>query len=252
VERFFELREIERRQDLSAVFVPFLCHAVDVDAGGSRVPVVPRHIKFLLKNVFICDHICQMKLSEWAKKQGVSYRTVLRWFHGGTLPVEAEQMYTGTIIVKVETVLEHKKTALYARVSSSDQKPNLDSQVVRLTQFAVEQKLSIEEVITEIGWAMNGKRPKLLKLLRDQSVKIIVVEHRDRLIRFGFEYLEASLAAQGRKILVVDPAEVKDDLIRDMTEVLTSFCARLYGKRAARRKAEKAIKATQGCDIVMA
>jgi putative resolvase len=76
-------------------------------------------------------------------------------------------------------------------------------------------------------------------------VKIIVVEQRDRLISFGFAYLEASLAAQGRKILVVDPAEVKDDLLRDMTEVLTSFCARLYGKGAARRKAEKAIKATQ-------
>jgi len=186
-----------------------------------------------------------MKLSEWAKKQGVSYRTALRWFHGGTLPVKAEQMDTGTILVKVETLLENKKTAFYARLSSSDQKPNLDSQVARLTQFAVKQKLSIEEVITEIGSAMNGKRPKLLKLLRDQSMKIIVVEHRDRLIRFGFEYLEASLAAQGRKILVVDPSEVKDDLIRDMTEVLTSFCARLYGKRAAKRKAEKAIKATQ-------
>jgi putative resolvase len=186
-----------------------------------------------------------MKLTEWAKKQGISYRTALRWFHGGTLPVEAQQVSTGTIIVKVETVLEHKKTALYARVSSSDQKPNLDSQIVRLTQFAVEKKLLIAEVITEIGSAMNGKRPKLLKLLRDQSVKIIVVEHRDGLIRFGFEYLEAALAAQGRSILVVDSSEVKDDLIRDMTEVLTSFCARLYGKRAAKHKAEKAIRATQ-------
>ncbi len=150
-----------------------------------------------------------MKLSEWAKKQGISYRTALRWFHGGTLPVEAEQVSTGTIIVKVETVLEDKKMALYACVSSSDQKPNLDSQVVRLTQFAVEK-------------------------------------NRDRLIRFGFEYLEAALAAQGRSILVVDSSEVKDDLIRDMTEVLTSFCARLYGKRAAKHKAEKAIRATQG------
>jgi len=186
-----------------------------------------------------------MKLSEWAKKQGISYRTALRWFHGGTLPVEAEQVNTGTIIVKVETLFEDKKTALYARVSSSDQRPNLDSQVVRLTQFAVEKKLLIAEVITEIGSAMNGKRPKLLKLLRDQSVKIIVVEHRDRMIRFGFEYLEAALAAQGRSILVVDSAEVKDDLIRDMTEVLTSFCARLYGKRSAKHKAEKAIQATQ-------
>ncbi len=186
-----------------------------------------------------------MKLSEWAKKQGISYRTALRWFHGGTLPVEAEQMATGTIIVKLETILGDLKTALYARVSSSDQKTNLDSQLVRLTHFAVENKLSIAAVIAEVGSAMNGKRPKLLKLLRDQSIKIIVVEHRDRLIRFGFEYLEASLSAQGRRILVVDHSEVKDDLIRDMTEVLTSFCARLYGKRAAKHKAEKAIKATQ-------
>src|SRR5215510_16291637 len=170
-----------------------------------------------------------MKLREWAIKQSVSYRTALRWFHGGTLPVEAEQMATGTIIVKLETIFGDQKAALYARVSSSNQKTNLDPQVVRLTHFAVENELSIAAVITEVGSAMNGKRPKLLKLLRDQSIRIIVVEHRDRLIRFGFEYLEAALAAQGRKILVVDHAEVKDDLIRDMTEVLTSFCARLYG-----------------------
>jgi putative resolvase len=186
-----------------------------------------------------------MKLSDWAKKQGISYRTALRWFHSGTLPVEAEQMATGTIIVKLETILGNQKAALYARVSASDQKTNLDSQLVRLTHFAVENKLSIAAVIAEVGSAMNEKRPKLLKLLRDQSIKIIVVEHRDSLIRFGFEYLEASLAAQGRQILVVDPSEVKDDLIRDMTEVLTSFCARLYGKRAAKHKAAKAIRATQ-------
>jgi len=186
-----------------------------------------------------------VKLREWAKKQGVSYRTALRWFHAGTLPVEAQQVATGTIIVKLESVLDDQKAALYARVSSSDQKTNLDSQLVRLTHFAVENKLSIAAVITEVGSAMNGKRPKLLKLLRDQSIKVIVVEHRDRLIRFGFEYLEASLAAQGRKILVLDHSEVKDDLIREMTEVLTSFCARLYDRRAARHKAEKAIRATQ-------
>ncbi len=105
-----------------------------------------------------------MKLSEWAKKRGICYRTALRWFHSGTLPVEAQQVNTGTIIVKVETVPEVKKTALYARLSSSDQKPNLDSQVARLTQFAVEKKLLIGEVITEIGSAMNGRRGSLPRL----------------------------------------------------------------------------------------
>jgi len=115
-----------------------------------------------------------MKLREWEDKQGMSYRTALRCFHGGTLPVEAEQMATGKIIVKLEPVLGDQKAALYARVSSSDQKTNLDSQIVRLTHFAVDNKLSIAALITEVGSAMNGKRPKLLKLLRDQSIKIIV------------------------------------------------------------------------------
>jgi predicted site-specific integrase-resolvase len=91
-----------------------------------------------------------MKLIEWAKKQGISYRTAWRWFHAGTLPVEAEQMDSGTIIVKEQIVDQPGKAALYARVSSSDQKPNLDSQVDRLARFAVEKKLIVDQVIREI------------------------------------------------------------------------------------------------------
>ena len=87
-----------------------------------------------------------MKLREWAKKQGICYRTAVRWFHAGTLPVEAEQMAIGSIIVNLEPVLGDQKAALCARVSSSDQKTNLDSQLVRLTHFVVENKLSIAAV----------------------------------------------------------------------------------------------------------
>lgn len=61
-------------------------------------------------------------------------------------------------------------------------------------------------------------------------------------LRFGFEYVEAALAAQGRRILVVEPGEVKDDLVQDMIEVLTSFCARLYGRRSARHRAKRALE----------
>jgi predicted site-specific integrase-resolvase len=97
--------------------------------------------------------------------------------------------------------------------------------------------------VTEIGSGLNGHRPKLLRLLRDAEVNLILVENRDRLMRFGCEYLEAALAAQGRRLMVIEEAEVKDDLVRDMIEVLTAFCARLYGRRAARDKAKKALKA---------
>jgi predicted site-specific integrase-resolvase len=101
-----------------------------------------------------------------------------------------------------------------------------------------------------VGSALNGKRRNFLALLRDESVATIVVEHRDRFASFGAEYLEAALSAQGRWLLVVDPAEVDDDLVRDVTEILTSLCARLYGRRAAKNRAAllTASVTGMGCD----
>ena len=94
---------------------------------------------------------------------------------------------------------------------------------------------------------MNGKRTKLLSILRDPDVRTIVVEHKDRLVRFGFEYMEALLAASGRRIMVVDESEMKDDLVQDMIDVLTSFCARLYGRSSAKNRAKKALKEIEKC-----
>jgi putative resolvase len=82
-----------------------------------------------------------------------------------------------------------------------------------------------------------------MRLLADPSVHTIVVEHRDRLARFGAEYIEAAMSASGRKVVVVDQTEMKDDLVQDMVDVLTSFCARLYGRRAAKNRAAKALAA---------
>ena len=92
---------------------------------------------------------------------------------------------------------------------------------------------------------VNGKRPKLRRVLSDPSATVVLVEHRDRLARFGVEYLEAALAAQGRAVVVADPGETTDDLVRDMIEVLTLMCARLYGRRGARNRAMRAITATK-------
>lgn len=185
-----------------------------------------------------------MKLSVWAKTQGISYRTAWRWFANGTLPVEAEQTSTGTILVKEEKV-SGGKVAIYARVSSSDQKKDLESQICRLALFASSKKWTVTETIAEIGSGLNGHRPKLKKLLMNSDIDIILVEHPDRLVRFGFEYIESALSTQGRKILVLDKGELKDDLVSDMIEVLTSFCARLYGRRSAKNRAKKAVEAIQ-------
>ncbi|HUH69919.1 MAG TPA: IS607 family transposase [Mycobacterium sp.] len=185
-----------------------------------------------------------MNLAEWAKSQGVARVTAYRWFREGKLPVPARKV-GGLILVDTPTSVAESAgtTVVYARVSSADQKADLDRQVARVTQWATDSGMRVDRIVTEVGSALNGKRKKFLALLRDRSVTAIVVEHRDRFARFAVEYIEASLSAQGRRLIVVDAAEVDDDLVGDMTEILTSFCARLYGKRAAANKARRMIEA---------
>jgi len=117
-----------------------------------------------------------------------------------------------------------------------------------VTVWVTGQNMVVSRVVTEVGSALNGRRKKFPGLLRDPSVTTIVVEHRDRFARFGAEYVEAALAAQGRRLLVADPAEVDDDLLRDVTQILTSLCARLYGRRAAANRASRAVAAATAED----
>jgi len=186
-----------------------------------------------------------MKLSEYAKTKGISYLTAYRMYKSGKIPHPTEQLPTGTIIIYPKQDLQQGKTIIYARVSSHDQKNDLEHQVQRLRDYCAEKGLTIDKEITEISSGLNGKRKKLLRLLTNDSITTIVVEHRDRLTRFGFEYLEASLQATNRKILVINNTECKDDLVADMIDVLTSFCARLYGSRSSRRRAKKALEVCQ-------
>ena len=167
-----------------------------------------------------------MNLAVWAERNGVARVTAYRWFHAGLLPVPAQRV--GRLILVNDPATEtarRGRTAVYARVSSADQKADLDRRVARVTARATAEQIPVDKVVTEVGSALNGHRRKFLALLRDPSVGRIVVEHRDRFCRFGSEYVGAALAAQGRELVVVDSAEVDDDLVRDMAEILTSMCA---------------------------
>jgi predicted site-specific integrase-resolvase len=115
--------------------------------------------------------------------------------------------------------------------------------VARVTAWATDEKISVDTVVVEVGSALNGHRRKFLALLRDPTISRIVVERRDRFFWFGSGYVDAALGAQGRELVVVDSTEVDEDLVRDVTEIVTSRCARLYGKRAAANCAERAIVA---------
>lgn len=187
-----------------------------------------------------------VNLREWALAQGVHPVTAYRWFREGKLPVPARR--AGRLILvspEPESSLP-ARTVAYCRVCCADQKNDLERQTGRVVAGATERGLSVDQVVTEVGSGMNGHRPKLTRVLSNPAVTTLVVEHRDRLTRFGFEHLHAALAACGRRIVVLDETETSDDLVREVTEVLTSLCARLYGRRSASRRAAKAVAVATG------
>jgi putative resolvase len=190
-----------------------------------------------------------MKLSQYAKQQGISYRTALRWFRAGT--IKGYQAPTGTIIVTEDEtsspVRRPEKVAIYARVSSPERRDNLERQAARLADYCVARGYQVAQMVKEVDSGVNDSRSKLLTLLRDTSVTRIVVEHQDRLTRFGFHYIETLLQAQGRTIEVVNWAENdKEDLVADLVSIVYSFTARLYGQRRAKRKTERIAAELQG------
>ena len=164
----------------------------------------------------------------------------------GRLPDDLEVQRVGRIYYvrsRSGVVSAGVRTVLYARVSSSDQAGDLVRQAERLQGFARKQGWDVGEVVMETASGLNGKRRKLLGVLGEGGPLRLVVERRDRLARFGFEMVEASVRGAGGEVVVVDGGEVDDDLVRDVTEVLTSMCARLYGKRSAARRAARAVAA---------
>lgn len=184
-----------------------------------------------------------MKLSHWAKKKGITYRTAWNHFKQGMIP-GAYKLSTGTIIVPEQTDKSTQEYVVcYARVSSSQNKKNLSSQSERLAQYANAKGYQVKEFIQEIGSGLNDKRPKLIKLITSNEPTIIIVEHADRLTRFGFNYLEVLLKKQNCRIEVINSLDNDtQDLMQDFVSLITSFCARLYGLRRCKRKTEQLIK----------
>jgi len=192
-----------------------------------------------------------MNLTEWARAQGIAPRTAYRWFREGTLPVPAERVGPRTILVNIDANTSQTVTGgvgLYARVSSHDLKPDLERQTARLSEWAAKAGHTVVRVESEIASGMNGARSKAKRLLADPKVTTVVVEHKDRLGRMNVELIEATLSATGRRLVVLDEGEVDDDLVQDIVDVLTSFCARLYGRRSAKNRAKRALEAAAADD----
>src|SRR6266568_1044550 len=179
-----------------------------------------------------------MRLSQYAKKMGVSYRTAFRWWKAGKL--DAYQLDTGTLIVREPVSSEPEASvALYARVSSADQKEDLARQMQRLKDYAAARGYHVTKAVSELASGLNESRPKFLKLLTDASIGVIVVEHRDRATRFGLTYIEQLMQMQGRRLEIIFPSDTDKDLVDDFIAVITSMASRIYGRRTSKRRAEK-------------
>ncbi|WP_438822895.1 IS607 family transposase [Nostoc favosum] len=199
-----------------------------------------------------------MKLSDYAKTLGISYLTAWRHYKAGKIPYPTEQLPTGTVIVDYDPKKISRgvvKVAIYARVSSAENKDNLDRQAERLSQYAIAKGYQIAYVIKEVGSGLNDNRKKLEKLFLKDDYDILLVEHKDRLGRFGTHYIDILLKRLGVNLEVVNLAdngetalktgfpsqgtanpEGRDELMQDLVAIITSFAARLYGQRRAKRK----------------
>ena len=183
-----------------------------------------------------------MKLTDWAKKQGVCYRSAWNYSHANKIP-GAFRLPSGAIIVPDEKPPKQDTVITYARVSSSQNKDNLETQSKRLIDFCNSNGWQTHSNIKEIGSGINDKRPKLEKILTDGNATKLVVEHKDRLCRFGYNYIKILCDKINCELIIINNTETKkEDLIQDFVSIITSFCARLYGQRRNKRRTEKLIR----------
>ena len=188
-----------------------------------------------------------MKLSQYAKKIGVSYQTVWNWYKDGLIE-NAYHLPSGTIVVpyNMDENSEEYGVILYARASSSQNKKLLDGQVERLTNYASAKGYKVKQIVKEFGSGLNDERKQLTKILQENKYDKIIVEHKDRLTRFWFNWIQL---LTGNRIEVINETKEKDeDIVKDLISIIHCFSARIYGLRRSQRfdaKVKQAIEETE-------
>jgi putative resolvase len=192
-----------------------------------------------------------LTIGEAAKELGVSITTLRRWESQGRL-IASERTKGGQRRYDLSTLRPdavHKarsprKTVAYARVSSHDQKDDLERQARVLELYCASQGWTFE-IVSDLGSGMNYQKKGLRKLLEqilDGSVGRLVLTHKDRLLRFGAELVFSICEAKEVEVVIINKGEdatFEEDLAKDVLEIITVFSARLYGSRS--RKNQKII-----------
>jgi len=188
----------------------------------------------------ILYYLLVYEIKSMGKKQGISYRTAWNWFKSNSLPVKSFQTPSGTILVE-ETNFVKEKTEIfvdiYARVSSSIKKQDLENQVKLCEQYCISKGYIINKIYKDIASGMNDNRPKLISIFNNPSNKLIIL-YKDRLTRFGFNYINLLLKSKNCELEVINNNKTEEeDLLKDFIAIITSFCCRLYGARRGQSKA---------------
>ena len=185
-----------------------------------------------------------MKLSAYAKQHGITYHTAWKHYHAGRVPGYQDPV-TGTIYIEKNDDPKPSagnRVALYARVSSTTNKASLDGQLERLRAYAAAKGWSITSENTEIASGLNENRKTLWRILDNpQDWDILLAEHKDRITRFGYQYIEALTEAKGNRLVIINETEPKDknqELMEDFVSIVTSFCSRIYGSKRKKKTQE--------------
>lgn len=180
---------------------------------------------------------------------GVHRNTLYNWRCKGLIkcyPTPTGKVrYEESEILRLIKNKEDKTAILYSRVSSSKQKDDLIRQADRIKNWAIENGFSIVSEYSEIGSGLNSKRKKIncvLDDIKNGKASNLIVEHNDRLTRFGFEFIEKFCNEFGCKIVIIENSGVHDDIVKDMIDIIICFSSKLYGKRSSVNKAKNIIK----------
>lgn len=190
------------------------------------------------------------KPQEFAEMIGVSVKTLQRWDREGKLKAQRtptnRRYYTHKQYVDYMGIVQQQKgkTIIYTRVSTNGQKDDLKNQVEFLKQYANAKGIIVDEIFEDVGSGLNYNRKKWNKLLEDcmlGNIKMILISHKDRFIRFGFEWFERFLKSNGVEILVVNNEKTspQEELVQDLISIIHVFSCRIYGLRKYKKKIEE-------------
>jgi excisionase family DNA binding protein len=190
-----------------------------------------------------------LRPKEVCRRLGISYSTLSRWVREGR--IRAIRTAGGVFRIpesEVRRIAEglpiskEIRAVIYARVSSSDQRSDLEKQIQYLTQYCSSKGYRVVDVLSDVASGLKTDRKGLLKLFNyivNRQVDVVVVTYRDRLTRFGFEYLEHFFKQFGVRIEAAfgeEPRDAYQELVEDLIEIITSFAGKLYGLRSHKKK----------------